>query len=94
MLATDFGSLLQMVTKVGGQVLATKFGFVPDCLCHVLESTAGIFLWMHPANDGGCCIVTLSFIGWAHTQNDPRYGRGQIISSEKTLSHPHKWKYH
>ena len=30
MLATKFGSPLQMVTKVGSQILATKFGFVPD----------------------------------------------------------------
>ena len=31
MLATNFGSPLQMLTEVGGQILATKFGFVPDC---------------------------------------------------------------
>ena len=30
-LATNFGSHAQMVTKFGGQILATKFGFVPDC---------------------------------------------------------------
>ena len=30
MLATNFGSPLHMVTKVGSQILATKFGFVPD----------------------------------------------------------------
>ena len=35
MLATNFGSPLQMVTKVGSQILATKFGFVPDCLVHL-----------------------------------------------------------
>ena len=29
-LATNFGSHTQMVTKFGGQILATKFGFVPD----------------------------------------------------------------
>ena len=32
MLVTNFGSPLQMVTKVGSQILATKFGFVPDSL--------------------------------------------------------------
>ena len=32
MLTTNFGSSLQMVTKVGRQILATKFDFVPDCL--------------------------------------------------------------
>ena len=30
-LATNFGSHTQMVTKIGGQILATKFGFVPEC---------------------------------------------------------------
>ena len=29
-LATNFGDHVQMVTKIGGQILATKFGFVPD----------------------------------------------------------------
>ena len=29
-LATNFGNHAQMVTKFGGQILATKFGFVPD----------------------------------------------------------------
>ena len=31
-LATNFGSPLQMVTKVDSQILVTKFGFVPDWL--------------------------------------------------------------
>ena len=31
-LATNFGSHAQMVTKFGGQILAPKFGFVPDCV--------------------------------------------------------------
>ena len=31
MLSTNFGSPLQIVTKVGSQILATKFGFVLDC---------------------------------------------------------------
>ena len=30
-LATNFGNHAQMVTKFGGQSLATKFGFVPNC---------------------------------------------------------------
>ena len=30
-LATNFGSHAQTVTKFGGQILAAKFGFVPDC---------------------------------------------------------------
>ena len=28
--ATNFGSHAQMVTKFGGEIWATKFGFVPD----------------------------------------------------------------
>ena len=30
-----------------------------------------IILWMRPANERGCYIVTSSLFGWAHTQNDP-----------------------
>ena len=30
-----------------------------------------IILWMHPANERRCYIVTLSFIGWVHTQHEP-----------------------
>ena len=36
-LATNFGSYAQMVIKFGGQNLATKFGFVPDCWSQVLS---------------------------------------------------------
>ena len=32
---------------------------------------SGIILWMHPANERWRYIVTLSLIGWVHTQNDP-----------------------
>ena len=31
----------------------------------------GIILWMHPANERQCYIVTMSLIGWTHTQNGP-----------------------
>ena len=37
--------------------------------------TAGIVLWMHPANDRWCYNVTPSLIGWAHSQNDNCTGR-------------------
>ena len=36
MLGTNFGSPLQMITKVGSQILAAKFGFEPDCLFNTL----------------------------------------------------------
>ena len=43
MLATKFGNLCKMVTKFGSQFLATKFGFVPDCLLSMwLLNYAGI----------------------------------------------------
>ena len=29
-MSTNFGNHAQMATKFGGQILATKFGFVPD----------------------------------------------------------------
>ena len=34
-------------------------------------SWARITLWMRPANERRRYIVTLSLIGWAHSQNDP-----------------------
>ena len=45
-LATNFGSPLQMVTKVGSQILATKFGFVPDWLAVTREETSAHHWWM------------------------------------------------
>ena len=35
-----------------------------------MQYYAGIILCMCPANERQCYIVTLSLIGWAHTQND------------------------
>ena len=37
--------------------------------CH----DTGIILWMRPANERRRYIVTSSFIGWAHSQNNPRW---------------------
>ena len=37
----------------------------------VNEVNARIILYMRPANERRCYIVTSSLIGWAHTQNDP-----------------------
>ena len=31
----------------------------------------GLILWMHPANERRHYNLTLSLIGWAHSQNDP-----------------------
>ena len=33
-----FGSHAQMVNKFGGQILATKFGFVPDWLATTMQT--------------------------------------------------------
>ena len=55
----NFGSHAQMVTKFGSQILATKFGFVPDCSlkikifkkwqvffqCHDIERKPAIVFW-------------------------------------------------
>ena len=41
---------------------------------------AGIVLWMRPANERWRYTVTPSFIGWAHTQNDPCSGCKSIVS--------------
>ena len=42
-LATNFGNHAQMVTKVGGQILAIKFGFVPDCYMSEWEGNSFVF---------------------------------------------------
>ena len=36
---------------------------------------AGIILYMLPANEKRCYIVTSFLIGWARTQNDPCNGK-------------------
>ena len=43
-LAINFGSHAQMVAKFGGQIMATKFGFVPDWLFYLFEPIS--FNWM------------------------------------------------
>ena len=40
-------------------------------LCVVSLSQTRISLGMHPANERQHYTVTLSLVGWAHTQNDP-----------------------
>ena len=37
----------------------------------IFDSCTGFILCMHPSNERRRYIVTLSLIGWAHTQNDP-----------------------
>ena len=39
-------------------------------LCSTVRVHKGIILCMHPANDRWRYTVTLSLIGWGHTQND------------------------
>ena len=39
--------------------------------CELCLPFAGIILWMCPANERWCYIVTSSLIGWVHTQNYP-----------------------
>ena len=40
-------------------------------IMQIAGPSPGIILWVGPANERRCYIVTSSFIGWAHTQNDP-----------------------
>ena len=51
-LATNFGSHAQMFTKFGGQILATKFGFVPDWSLGdriTLAATKQLYEWFSPS---------------------------------------------
>ena len=56
-----------MVTKFGGQILATKFGFVPDCLHSVMYffeiSDAYSWLAVSPWAEHINCYVSYS---WHH----------------------------
>ena len=60
--------------------------FLPQCVDFAVtswhtQSKSGIILWMHPANERWCYIVTSSLIGWVHAQNDPwKYVR--IVSND------------
>ena len=66
-LATNFGNLHIRPPNLAAKILATKFGFVPDC-------TVCISVWcrdhllMHTANERQRYIVMSSLIGWAHTK--------------------------
>ena len=50
-------------------------------------STAGIILCMHPAIGRWLYIVTLSFICWTRTQNDPCYNNNDQVC----VSYTHIW---
>ena len=53
---------------------------------HFMHPSAGIILYMHPANERRCYIVTSSLIGWVHTQNDPcSVPRHCAITQEQSL---------
>ena len=53
-----------------------------------LVGYSGIILCMHPANERRCYNVTLSLIGWAHTQNEPWISLGLLSCSATTI----RWK--
>ena len=60
------------------RILLDYYDFVFKILTKVFDQKlcmyiTGNILWMLPANERWLYIVTSSLIGWAHTQNDPRY---------------------
>ena len=70
--------------------------------CYTVIDTRylGIILYMCPANERWCYIVTSSDIGWTHTQNDPweptsqltHWGRDKIDAiSQTTYSNAFSW---
>ena len=74
-LATNFGSHAQMVTKIGGQILATKFGSVPDCsmsssiLTLLVRAPEYSGAAMHSRGDERRNIPALTL--WANTAYSP-----------------------
>ena len=58
----------KMATKFGGQILATKFGFVPDLLCDCILSQYRTDSRLAPSQwETYCYKVTASLIGWVQT---------------------------
>ena len=67
--------LILEVCQYTGTVYPIKYahGFVVCCFVVVMIWVHGarIIVWMHPANERWCYIVTSSVIGWVRSQNDP-----------------------
>ena len=69
-LATNFGNHPQMVTKVGGHILAIKFGFVPDCkwmlstlkqnIWYLIQNKQKISAWWRHV---ACLILVITGLG-------------------------------
>ena len=75
-----------MLTENGCVKILISIKFVPYagiilCMCPTNERHTGIILCICPTNEGQCYNVTVSLIGWVHTQNDPcLYSSWQLIS--------------
>ena len=59
--------------------------------------STGIVLWMHPANERRRDIVTSSFIGWTHTQNNlcntshelcPQFSQNCCFDTDRFYQYP------
>ena len=67
------------------------FDWVWTNFTHVLPSyfagtVVGIVLCMHPTNERQRYIVTLSLIGWVHSQNDPCCCNHMIVATLKNMA--------
>ena len=68
LLATNFGNHAQMVTKFGGQILATKFGFVPDCLLRPSDTYICVSDLTFIASDNGLAPGQRQAIIWTNAE--------------------------
>ena len=57
--------------------------FVPN----MKQICPGIILWTRPANKSRRYIVTLSLIGWGHSQNDPCLSIKLLATAKKAILH-------
>ena len=64
-------SWIQIISNLNHFKCRSREAIRVTSLCTTM---AAFILWMCPANERQCYIVTSSLIGWAHKQKDPCYG--------------------
>ena len=65
-------------------ILSWSFVFLYS-LYYTTFNVTGVILCIHPANERWSYIVTLSVIGWAHTQNDPWCHQGLSVQDSPQM---------
>ena len=73
-----------MVTKFGGQILATKFGFVPDCILSSDDLTQPPALILTQTHFGAMSLLGSDLGGWRllwyHQQLSAYFSRKYLLN--------------